>query len=178
MNATVFEKWFIDMLGNLEEPCIIVMDNASYHSMLAEGYSKSNTRKAESDAKMDVLTLYNILEDEADEELLLIANCLREEDNEIFTERSREGCFNILVERRLIDNETRFRAYFRAMKRFLVPFSQSDQSNIESVTSKKNVNLLLQYASLIAMFKTIFLILVKTLKTGQIKPTLEKEKLT
>jgi len=62
---------------------------------------------------MDVLTLYNILEDETDEELLLIANCLREEDNEMFTERSREGCFNILVERRLIDNETRFRAYFR-----------------------------------------------------------------
>jgi len=47
MNATVFEKWFIDMLGNLEEPCIIVMDNASYHSMLAEDYPKSNTRKAE-----------------------------------------------------------------------------------------------------------------------------------
>jgi len=65
------------------------------------------------DAKMDVLTLYNILEDEADEKLLLIANCLREEDKEMFTERSREGCFNILVERRLIDNETRFRAYFR-----------------------------------------------------------------
>ncbi|KAF0724741.1 DDE 3 domain-containing protein [Aphis craccivora] len=47
MNATVFEKWSIEMLGNLEEPCIIVMDNASYHSMLAEDYPKTNTRKAD-----------------------------------------------------------------------------------------------------------------------------------
>lgn len=47
MNASVFEKWFIDMLANLEEPCIIIMDNASYHSMLAEDYPKTNTRKAD-----------------------------------------------------------------------------------------------------------------------------------
>lgn len=47
MNATIFAKWFIDMLGHLEEPCIIVMDNASYHSMLAEDYPKANTRKAD-----------------------------------------------------------------------------------------------------------------------------------
>lgn len=62
---------------------------------------------------MDGLTLYNILEDEADEELLLLANYFRDEKNEMFTERSREGCYNILVERRLIDNEYRFHAYFR-----------------------------------------------------------------
>ncbi|KAE9526959.1 hypothetical protein AGLY_013607 [Aphis glycines] len=47
MNATVFEQWFIDMLGNLEEPCIIVMDNASYHSTLNEDNLKSNTKKAD-----------------------------------------------------------------------------------------------------------------------------------
>jgi len=47
MNATVFEKWFIEMLGNLEKPCVIFMVNASYHSMLAEDYPKTNTRKAD-----------------------------------------------------------------------------------------------------------------------------------
>jgi len=47
MNATVFEQRFIDMLGNLEEPCIIVMGNNSYHSMLIEDYPKSNTKKAD-----------------------------------------------------------------------------------------------------------------------------------
>ncbi|XP_050059675.1 uncharacterized protein LOC126550967 [Aphis gossypii] len=47
MNATVFEQWFVDMLGNLEEPCIIVMDNAPYHSTLYEDYPKSNTKKAD-----------------------------------------------------------------------------------------------------------------------------------
>lgn len=62
---------------------------------------------------MDVFTLYNILEDEADEELLLLANYFRNENDEMFSERSREGCFNALIQRHLIDNETRFRAYFR-----------------------------------------------------------------
>jgi len=62
---------------------------------------------------MDVLTLYGMLEDEADEELLLLASYFRDEDDEMFSERSREGCFNTLVQRRLIDNETRFRGYFR-----------------------------------------------------------------
>ncbi|KAF0748982.1 DDE 3 domain-containing protein [Aphis craccivora] len=41
MNATVFKKWFIDMLGNLEEPCVIVMDNTTYHSTLTEEYPKT-----------------------------------------------------------------------------------------------------------------------------------------
>ncbi|KAF0740956.1 DDE 3 domain-containing protein [Aphis craccivora] len=35
------------MLGNLEEPCIIVMDNATYHSTLTEEYPKANTRKVD-----------------------------------------------------------------------------------------------------------------------------------
>jgi transposase len=32
MNSEVFKEWFIDMLRGLEEGCVIVMDNASYHS--------------------------------------------------------------------------------------------------------------------------------------------------
>jgi len=47
MNATIFEKWYLQMLMNLEEPSIIVMDNASYHSALLEDYPKSNSRKAD-----------------------------------------------------------------------------------------------------------------------------------
>jgi len=46
MNATIFKKWFIDILNNLEEPCVIVMDNASYHSVLSVNYPKSNAIKS------------------------------------------------------------------------------------------------------------------------------------
>jgi len=35
------------MLGHLEEPCIIVMDNAIYNSTLIEEYHKANTRKVD-----------------------------------------------------------------------------------------------------------------------------------
>lgn len=34
---------------------------------------------------------YNILEDEADEQLLLLANYFRNESDEVFSERSRDG---------------------------------------------------------------------------------------
>ncbi|VVC42664.1 Hypothetical protein CINCED_3A012861 [Cinara cedri] len=47
MNVTIFHKWIIDMLGNLEEPCIIVTDNVTYHSTLTEKYPKANTQKAD-----------------------------------------------------------------------------------------------------------------------------------
>jgi len=47
MNATIFENWYLQMLMNLEEPSVIVMDNASYHSALLEDYPKSNSRKAD-----------------------------------------------------------------------------------------------------------------------------------
>ncbi|XP_025407310.1 uncharacterized protein LOC112681259, partial [Sipha flava] len=46
MNADVFRNWFILMLNHLEEPSVIVMDNASYHSMLMDNFPKSNSRKA------------------------------------------------------------------------------------------------------------------------------------
>ncbi|KAE9522747.1 hypothetical protein AGLY_016856 [Aphis glycines] len=46
MNADVFRSWFEQLLQSLEEPCVIVMDNAPYHSMLEDNFPKSNARKA------------------------------------------------------------------------------------------------------------------------------------
>lgn len=34
------------MLNNFKEPCVIVMDNAPYHSVLSINYSKSNAVKS------------------------------------------------------------------------------------------------------------------------------------
>ncbi|XP_022172555.1 uncharacterized protein LOC111035299 [Myzus persicae] len=47
MNSEVFKSWFTQMLNSLEEPSVIVMDNASYHSTLNDNFPKSNTRKAD-----------------------------------------------------------------------------------------------------------------------------------
>jgi len=47
MNATIFERRYFQMLKNLEEPSIIVMDNASYYSALVEDYPMSNSSKAD-----------------------------------------------------------------------------------------------------------------------------------
>ncbi|KAF0708646.1 DDE 3 domain-containing protein, partial [Aphis craccivora] len=41
MNADIFEKCFVEMLANLEESSVVVMDNAFYHSMLAEDYPRA-----------------------------------------------------------------------------------------------------------------------------------------
>jgi len=46
MNSTIFKKWFIEMMQNLDEPCVIVMDNCPYHSVLVQNYPKSNDNKA------------------------------------------------------------------------------------------------------------------------------------
>ncbi|XP_022173446.1 uncharacterized protein LOC111035921 [Myzus persicae] len=46
INSEIFEQWFIEMLANLEEPCVVVMDT-SYHSALAEDYPKANALKAD-----------------------------------------------------------------------------------------------------------------------------------
>ncbi|XP_025196189.1 uncharacterized protein LOC112595261 [Melanaphis sacchari] len=46
MNSTIFKKWFIEMMQNLEEPCVIVMDNSPYHSVQVQNYPKSNDNKA------------------------------------------------------------------------------------------------------------------------------------
>jgi transposase len=46
MNLEVFKNWFINMLNHLEEPSVIVKDNAFYHSQLKDNFPKSNSRKA------------------------------------------------------------------------------------------------------------------------------------
>lgn len=46
MNSQIFKKWFVQMLNNLEEPSVIVMDNASYHSVRMDNYPKSNSKKS------------------------------------------------------------------------------------------------------------------------------------
>ncbi|KAF0701438.1 Uncharacterized protein FWK35_00034501 [Aphis craccivora] len=45
--AEIFQKWFVELLNNLEEPSVIVTNNASYHSTLVENYPKSNWRKSD-----------------------------------------------------------------------------------------------------------------------------------
>lgn len=47
MSADVFKNWFMDMLKLLPEPCVIVIDNASYNSTYLNNYPKSNARKAD-----------------------------------------------------------------------------------------------------------------------------------
>lgn len=47
MNADVFKAWFVNMLKLLPEPCVIIMDNAPYHSMYINNYPKCNARKAD-----------------------------------------------------------------------------------------------------------------------------------
>ncbi|KAJ4431369.1 hypothetical protein ANN_19966 [Periplaneta americana] len=47
MNSDVFKEWFIDLLRSLEESCVIVMDNASYHSRVFEKIPTTNSRKSE-----------------------------------------------------------------------------------------------------------------------------------
>jgi transposase len=47
MNVEVYKEWFLEVLDHLEEPLIIIMHNGSYHSTLAENYSKSNSRKSD-----------------------------------------------------------------------------------------------------------------------------------
>ena len=48
MNSDVFEHWFEEkLLPNLPEKCIIVLDNASYHSRQVEKIPTMNTLKAD-----------------------------------------------------------------------------------------------------------------------------------
>jgi len=46
MDAKMYREWFLQLLINLEEPCIIVLDNISYHSTLDENYPKSSSKKS------------------------------------------------------------------------------------------------------------------------------------
>ncbi|GBM40677.1 hypothetical protein AVEN_159653-1 [Araneus ventricosus] len=45
MKSKVFKKWFLDLLRGLDEPCVIVMDNTSYHSAYAEKIPSTKTKK-------------------------------------------------------------------------------------------------------------------------------------
>ncbi|XP_076249398.1 uncharacterized protein LOC143188819 [Calliopsis andreniformis] len=47
MNAEVFHDWFIRLLEGLEEGCIIIMDNASYHLTVTEKAPTSSSKKQE-----------------------------------------------------------------------------------------------------------------------------------
>lgn len=45
MNAASFEKWFSKILPNLEENCVIVLDNAPYHSRKQEKIPTTASKK-------------------------------------------------------------------------------------------------------------------------------------
>ena len=45
MNNEVFKEWFLDLLRGLEESCVLVMDNASYHSCVTEKIPTTNSKK-------------------------------------------------------------------------------------------------------------------------------------
>lgn len=57
---------------------------------------------------MVVFMLHNILKGKTDEDLLLLTNYFRKKNNEMFSERKMEGCFNTVIQRSLINNKTRF----------------------------------------------------------------------
>lgn len=58
MNATLFEKWFEEsLLKALEEPALIILDNASYHSRIVD---KSPTGSSTKQEIVDWLTSKNI----------------------------------------------------------------------------------------------------------------------
>lgn len=54
------------------------------------------------------LALYNLIEDDADEELLLLSLYFREESDDIYNERKREGCFNNLIQKQWIKVQSLF----------------------------------------------------------------------
>ncbi|GBO19984.1 hypothetical protein AVEN_222850-1 [Araneus ventricosus] len=47
MNSEVFKNWFLDLLRVLDKTCVIVMDNASYHSAYAEKILSTKTKKVD-----------------------------------------------------------------------------------------------------------------------------------
>lgn len=88
---------------------------------------------------MDVMAIYNLLEDEADDEHLLLAHLLRKESNGIYSERNRKGYYNNLIYRRLIDNDTRFRTYFRVsleLFNYILNYIREDKKDLNAVELK------------------------------------------
>lgn len=47
MNSEVFENWFSEVLNKLEDNCVIVLDNASYHSRKVEQVPTAKCKKQE-----------------------------------------------------------------------------------------------------------------------------------
>ncbi|GBL83126.1 hypothetical protein AVEN_165343-1 [Araneus ventricosus] len=47
MNSEVLKKWFLDLKRGFDEPCVIVMGNASYHSAYAEKIPSTITKKVD-----------------------------------------------------------------------------------------------------------------------------------
>lgn len=47
MDGETYMAWFSDLLNVLEEPSVIIIDNASYHSMQLERIPTSNTKKGD-----------------------------------------------------------------------------------------------------------------------------------
>lgn len=47
MNGDVFYNWMVNVLPLLKDNCVIVMDNAPYHSMKKEKIPNTSTRKAD-----------------------------------------------------------------------------------------------------------------------------------
>ncbi|GBN79628.1 hypothetical protein AVEN_125811-1 [Araneus ventricosus] len=45
MKSAIFKKWFLDLLRGLDEPCVTVMDNASFHSAYAEKIPSTKIKK-------------------------------------------------------------------------------------------------------------------------------------
>lgn len=47
MNGEIFREWFVELLRSLDEGCVLVMDNASYHSKLLEKTPNTKSKKAD-----------------------------------------------------------------------------------------------------------------------------------
>jgi len=47
MNGDTFFEWMQNILPKLKENCVIVMDNASYHSVKADKIPTTSTKKAD-----------------------------------------------------------------------------------------------------------------------------------
>nr|XP_015837965.1 PREDICTED: uncharacterized protein LOC107398439 isoform X2 [Tribolium castaneum] len=64
-----------------------------------------------------VLAAIALIEEEEEEEVLLTTICKpRCQTNKIFLNRISEGCFNTLIQRHLMDDDTKFKEYFRLTK--------------------------------------------------------------
>lgn len=72
MNSENFEKWFMELLPKLEEPSIIVLDNAPYHSRVSEQHPTSRWKKNE---LQEWLRLKNIEFDKTSTHVELLSLC-------------------------------------------------------------------------------------------------------